>query len=1229
MRPAKVSLSIFLAVALACSPARGADFLTAIFHPQVGRRDASVENLARGIDYLEHQIETFGTVVAQHPDVWGQARLTKHRDEFERTMLKELDQFKPTLQATVYRSDQSYLAMALTLSAAAQPSAKSVATVSAAAPPSTTPPANAAVGMTSDVTGSPINRSLTQPVISTYGVQSLAIEPTVYLDQMKRYLDHLHELRRINEGDDTADSPGYSLNLVRIPISVLPGKRTRKGFGAELTITAEPNITDDLLSVTWRNLVINDVADQLGLPIVSITSDETSIERLREVLPPRSGGKGPPLAPPLLRAGQYDFPAESYNYEINDNTVTIMNDIYDNVVYLEAASVERTQRRRLPYPASQVHDVFGTSGRVIGPIALTAYDSLRDQTGIRRRNLLDVQAFLQAELQAAFDFLSTENGQRLWEHCTPELATAVLTRQRYERAEEDGNEGRSIAALRHAYMNTIDNFFPRASYSATVQLMWAILVESALLNQRLIEDMQQTAIANDCQCMVGLGDWPDFYMPDPSPEARAAFNEYVRCRWPIHVFALDPVTDDQNVGDAFDRRRELQLAIAVAVAKGEISAQAAMKYVRSMETEIQTISLNRTAIGFSHGDDTFGWRFYPRVQTPPSKGNLQTFIETLAGGPSPDCDLRERQLEGGIRECVAIVMMPSFVPNVNFDVRSNWFSLTNPRKKLLTLQDTMALSRSYQAVRNAGYRVRHSRGYRPSDVSQLARVVNQLERRLPLQSMLVQIPFENTLGGFDMFQTGVTDLGPELTGWYGAPGVHVVPGSNPTSASTTSPCTDMTGTASGAKSSTPSATTPSNSTAAGGVAAPAGTAATSTGSSSSSAPARASVCPGVDMYGGNQCQGTCDGTTLFLVGNHFSVHDTQVIAGGRCVPFVLLSREYMRVTVPSNVLRVSNKKDPSIKYVDVHVATPYGVSGSILIPAVFDNAASSDTALGELLKTKRFALSKPTTLTIAFAYEADDGRMNNFALAGKKPSATISYSGSEQLLKLDTLPDKFEVSMVLRHGSDDMGPAVALGVDSSSFKEKGELVVKSDQILAAVVQILSSQSDVTNRYTNGAASAISFDGVFYVQVGDQPPHYPAKAPMPAIGPAAPTLPIRVEGTLPIQLQLRAARTSGAAPGASRPRRRPPTAAGVSRPRPKSAAQSQPGPALFDSNSGRAAKEEELPPPRRQRRVKAEAQQDGGWRPASRSAASLAVPTPRSQRQSPDSSEQMRGRVAAQ
>ncbi|MCP4511369.1 MAG: hypothetical protein GY826_33785, partial [Fuerstiella sp.] len=51
--------------------------------------------------------------------------------------------------------------------------------------------------------------------------------------------------------------------------------------------------------------------------------------------------------------------------------------------------------------------------------------------------------------------------------------------------------------------------------------------------------------------------------------------------------------------------------------------------------------------------------------------------------------------------------------------------------------------------------------------------MERLDRRLPLQTHHVSVPWENDLGGFELFQSGTRVLGPELHGWYGAPGVIV------------------------------------------------------------------------------------------------------------------------------------------------------------------------------------------------------------------------------------------------------------------------------------------------------------------------------------------------------------------------------------------------------------------------------------------------------------------------
>src|SRR5262249_50948222 len=81
----------------------------------------TVEALAHDLDKLEANVEKYGSVVAKQPDVWGQARLTKYREEFEQQMKAQLDKFGMTLQGTLSESDQAYFADAFALSAAASP----------------------------------------------------------------------------------------------------------------------------------------------------------------------------------------------------------------------------------------------------------------------------------------------------------------------------------------------------------------------------------------------------------------------------------------------------------------------------------------------------------------------------------------------------------------------------------------------------------------------------------------------------------------------------------------------------------------------------------------------------------------------------------------------------------------------------------------------------------------------------------------------------------------------------------------------------------------------------------------------------------------------------------------------------------------------------------------------------------------------------------------------------
>lgn len=863
-----------VALALASCVPIGLRSLTSCDGPCAKRKccdNATMMALARDIDGLDKHIDWYGSVVAKQPDVWGQARLTQHREQFEQEMYKQFAKFEPSLQGSLARTDQAYLASAFALSAAVSgrqagafaPRPRVVVNNSTAQGVKTEAPAKvleptpikdlpAQADPFQVFADDNITRTALRPGMApTFKEKVLSLEPTVLLDQKARYLNHLNQIRRINEGDDTVDSPGYALNLIRIPVSVFPGKLTKTGFGAEVTMTLEPHLGDELLPTTFRNLVINDLVDQLGLPLTQYIN-------------------GTYLPPTIAKKVASDKPLTEKEAARTQRTLMTMgisniklkpNEAVDDASVKAAIAaaatpqqpprptvpVTKLRRARLPFPPSQMLDIYGSD--LAKQVVDEAYETFERDPASNYPcedklyvHLPDVQSFLQEELAAAHKFLAHPSNHDLWSFCSPELVHAVRSRQ-----------ASTLLTMRTNFLTQAEQLagLP-AIRPMTLALAWAVIVESALLNDQLIRDMKETASNKGCGC-APTQPLP-YYHPHPPAEARQAFNEYVRCRWPIHVFALDPATQQQNIADTFSARREMQLAMSLAFVSGQISARQMTRYARRIEFDLETIDLNNTAVGFSHGNETFGWRFYPRFQTPDIESNLTVLArDLLLGGPGRSALIRQRRLEPGMRECVAVVIMPSFVPYATMHVSSNWFSLTHPKCKELGAADAMKLSRAIKSIQVCSQQVADSDCYRDGDLHRLMQRAKQLEARLPLQNTTVQIPYENTLGGFAMFNNGVTDLAPELTGWYGAPSVRL------------------------------------------------------------DAP-----------------------TTLFLVGNHFSVHQTQVIAGGVAVTDKsMLSRQVMKVVIPPGVNLTEDDK-AGRTYVDVHVATPYGVTPHLLIPLCKD-----------------------------------------------------------------------------------------------------------------------------------------------------------------------------------------------------------------------------------------------------------------------------------------------------
>jgi hypothetical protein len=699
-----------------------------------GTRDPA--HVARAIDSLEKHLEKYGSIVPRHADVWGQARLMMHRQEFERVMRADVYNFQPSLQAAISSSDQAFLANALSLQAGVVSTGAPTDPVSLLASP------NDAVAREKLVRSGSLSNYVTP-------TGKLALEPSLLEDQKKRYLDHLNELRRINEGDDNTDAPGYALNLVRLPVSVLSGSCTQTGCGAECTVTASLHLTDDLLPQTYRNLVVNDIVGLLTLPLTRIIEVKSEAELQKSLDAYQASEKDPAGGPDRFK----------------EATRKIYGELSDAFAGVTPSSPRHLNQA--PVPASQIYQSVGAHNMAY--LAQQLRQTFKDHPSCDGSPYhLDVQASLANELGGAYLFLSEPRAEHLWQYCSPELVDAIRTQNLH-----------AVITIQNAFFHDYEalvdtkDLYTRfdTRRSITAILAWAIIIDSALLNQRFAEDMRSTQAARGCP--VAADGWLPLYLPHPPLETCRLFNDYVRCRWPMFVFALDPETEDQNVGDSFSLRREQQLALSVAFTSGRISARNFTRYVRRIEQDIDTIALNRTMIGFSHGDDTFGWRFYPRVQTPPIDGNLQAlFRDLFMGGFGPEHELKRRRLENGPRECVALIIMPNFVPYVDLEVTGNWFRLADPKCKLLDLKQTMRFSRSVKSIQDTAPAVCDNGKYRPGDVALMLRRLEQLSQRLPLQAQLVNVPFENTHGGFELLCGGVTDLAPQLFGWYGAPGIN-------------------------------------------------------------------------------------------------------------------------------------------------------------------------------------------------------------------------------------------------------------------------------------------------------------------------------------------------------------------------------------------------------------------------------------------------------------------------
>ena len=227
-----------------------------------------------------------------------------------------------------------------------------------------------------------------------------------------------------------------------------------------------------------------------------------------------------------------------------------------------------------------------------------------------------------------------------------------------------------------------------------------------------------------------------FFEPEPSEQALHAFQKYVDMKWPLRVYAIEPVIAQQNVADAFGRRKFSAIDLVglepTAGRSGRFTGVEAQRQAADDETAIR---LNPTMVGFGAGQSTFGWIFYPRLQTNGGKrGRLITDIALLASGRVPDPTGSDQSIEPGQRECTALVEMPNFVPKIEFVTVANWFRTSEVGDgQKSDLEKAAVLGRKLVLAEEALNRAKVEGHYRPEEYQIASERLSQLKSLMPTQ----------------------------------------------------------------------------------------------------------------------------------------------------------------------------------------------------------------------------------------------------------------------------------------------------------------------------------------------------------------------------------------------------------------------------------------------------------------------------------------------------------------
>jgi hypothetical protein len=686
-------------------------------------------------------------------------------------------------------------------------------------------------------------------------------------------------------------------------------------------------------------------------------------------------------------------------------------------------------------------------------LAMLARESL--QTATPRAT--DIRQYVRRELEAAYDIATSRDVPTGFETLVETIAAHVRER-RWDALNDDYISLASTLPGDLQFVGADDN---NTLVNTPTILIYSIAVEAGLLNEQLRQDIGRVAVEAKFEC----GDVASmvFHRRDPLPQEEEAFRAYVRARWPIITFALDPVTDEQNIADASSIRRDLQLALSFAFATGQLSFRQLNQFQRRLEIDAETIALNRTVTAFAHGNDTFGFRFTPRFQTPPQeRSNIELLYNQLVkGGPGRDYQLKNSKLEPGLRDLSAVVIMPSFLRGVQMDAIGNFYPLQEPDEMKIPRVRMLEQGRTIMDLQHALGTTLDCRNFRPGDLRRLVTQVHELEEMLPMQTRTIRVPYENTLGGFQLFREGTTALVPMLSGFEGAESIEqgtscdiLVFGKHFSIQETqvivggrylTSTDLDVTASLRAAKASTEAAHANSEAAKITSEASEKSDTEEATNAKSAAATASQKHAEATKANLDAAKKSLDAAATKLASASATKAAPAPEVDGRSGLAFDVVSREVLRLRVPGDVQpsRILGADGKPGLYVEIYVATPNGISNRLLVP----------------YREKKAEASPRHPVTLGYAFVDESVTLSYKGVSSEGPFVFDPTESSDGFkIKLEEpagiLPELLDVAFKLKLPGD-VAPAAAEVRIGIAAGEKGIYSVR-EGTLAHFANLLAS-----------------------------------------------------------------------------------------------------------------------------------------------------------------------------